>query len=69
MSDNRSLTDDDVKAIVTLLKTELVKDFYGNVGRGVWAWFQKIVFAALFAIAVYGAAVGKLPHDVAQTMK
>lgn len=52
----RTLTDADVAAIVDLLKAELVKDFYGEVGRGVWVWLKKGIFAALLAFAIYAAA-------------
>lgn len=52
----RTLTDADVKAIVALLKEELVEDFYGEVGRGVWAWIKRAVFGLLLAFAIYAAA-------------
>ena len=52
----RTLTDADVKAIVTLLKAELVEDFYGEVGRGVWSWIKKAVIGLLLAFAIYAAA-------------
>ena len=37
----RTLTDADIAAIVEKLKQEIVKDFYGEVGRGVWMWVKK----------------------------
>ncbi len=52
----RNLTDADVEAIVTLLKTELVADFYGEVGRGAWSWIKKAMFGLLLAFAIYAAA-------------
>lgn len=58
---SRNLTDADVDAIVEKLKDELVNDFYGEVGRGVWGWLKKVFWAGLLALAVYGASTGKLP--------
>ena len=55
----RTLSDADVKAIVELLKSELVEDFYGEVGRGVWAWVKRAVVAVLLAAAIYGAALDR----------
>lgn len=54
----RNLTDADVEAIVDRLKDELVADFYGEVGKGVWAWIKRIVIGLLFLLAVYGVAHG-----------
>lgn len=56
MPPTRNLTDGDVKAIVALLKAELVEDLYGEVGRGVWTWIKKVFFGALLAFAIYAAA-------------
>jgi hypothetical protein len=53
---NRTLTDDDVEAIVTSLKAQLVSDFYGEVGRGVWHWVKKAFFGLVLILAVYGMA-------------
>lgn len=52
--ENRNLTDDDVKAIVTRLKTEIVSDFYADVGRGVWALAKKALIWAVLVLAVIG---------------
>lgn len=62
MSD-RNLTDADVQAIVDKLKTELVEDFYGDLGRGVWAFIKKALIGLLLVLAVYGIASGKTPID------
>lgn len=50
----RTLTDADVEAIVDKLKSELVSDFYGEVGRGVWVWVRKGLWVLLLALALYG---------------
>jgi len=59
MTENRNLTDEDVKAIVAKLKTELIEDFYGEVGRGVWGWVKKVFWAMVLILAVYGMAQEK----------
>lgn len=56
MSDERKLTDADVKAIVDTLKDELVSDFYGEVGRGIWGWVKKALVVLLFVLALQGIA-------------
>lgn len=54
MSDDRNLTDKDVEAIVDSLKEKLVTDFYGEVGKGLWAWVKKALFVLLFILALQG---------------
>lgn len=54
MSEDRNLTDDDVKAIVDGLKEKLMTDFYGEVGKGLWAWVKKALFVLLFILALQG---------------
>ena len=56
MSDDRNLTDADVEAIVAELKEQLVTDFYGGVGRGIWGWVKKALFVLLFLLALQGIA-------------
>lgn len=56
MSEDRNLTDGDVEAIVAELKEQLVTDFYGEVGRGIWAWVKKALFVLLFVLALQGIA-------------
>ncbi len=56
MSDERTLTDADVAAIVEKLKGELVNDFYGEVGRDVWSWVKKAVIGLVLLLAIYGMA-------------
>ena len=56
MRGERNLTDADVAAIIKGLKAELVTDFYGEVGRGVWSWIKKAMFGLLLLVAVYGMA-------------
>lgn len=66
---DRTLTDADVSAIVDKLKAEIVKDFYGEVGRGVWAWVVKIFWVAVFGIAVYGIAHSQSVPGVLEVQK
>lgn len=59
---NRLLTDEDVSAIVTELKTQLVKDFQIEVGKGVLGWVKRAAILLLILAAVYGfAKTGWLP--------
>lgn len=60
MSDgHRNLTDEDVAAIVASLKGELVRDFYGEVGKGVWAWVKRALIFLLLFLAIQGMAGDK----------
>lgn len=59
MSDERNLTDADVEAIVTELKTQLVADFYGEIGKGIWGLFKKAILPVLLILALYGASQDK----------
>ncbi|AZI36310.1 hypothetical protein NT2_12_01600 [Caenibius tardaugens NBRC 16725] len=58
---DRTLTDADVQAIVDKLKSELVADFYGDLGRGVWAFCKKALIGLILVLAVYGMASSKVP--------
>jgi hypothetical protein len=51
---DRSLTEADVKAIVSELKTQLVKDFQLEVGKGVLGWVKKALILLLILAALYG---------------
>lgn len=61
MSDPRNLTDADVEAIVAKLKNELLVDFYGDLGRGVWAFVKKALIGLLLLLAIYGVASSRVP--------
>lgn len=52
--EGRNLTNEDVKAIVTLLKAEIVSEFYGDVGRGVWELAKKALVWVVLVLAVMG---------------
>ena len=59
MEQDRNLTDADVEAIVMELKTQLVTDFYGEIGKGVWGLFKKALLPLLLILAVYGISQDK----------
>lgn len=61
--ENRNLTDEDVNAIVAQIKSELIDDFYGEVGRGVWGWAKRAFWSILLILAVYGMAQDKTLAD------
>ncbi|API60541.1 hypothetical protein BSL82_15660 [Tardibacter chloracetimidivorans] len=54
----RTLSDQDVQAIVFQLRQQLTDEFYNDLGRGLWAWIKKIAIGAILALAAYGAAKG-----------
>lgn len=56
MSGERNLTEADVEAIVTELKSQIVNDFQLEVGRGLLGWVKKALFWLLLLAAVYGIA-------------
>jgi hypothetical protein len=55
---NRTLTDDDIAAIVKGLEHRLEDRFYKDVGRGVWAVVWKGLLMAMIGLAAYGATKG-----------
>ena len=55
----RHLADEDVKAIVAELKSQLLKDFQLEVGRGVWGWVKKAAVLILLLLAVQGILTDK----------
>jgi hypothetical protein len=57
--DDRNLTAADVSAIVTELKTQLVKDFRLEVGRGVLDLVKKALLVLLLFLALQGMAGDK----------
>lgn len=58
MSDDRNLTEADVKAIVDTLEQRFTQKFYSDLGKGVWAWIWRAIIAAALFLAAYGAAKG-----------
>ena len=55
MSDERLLSDGDVKAIVDALETRLTDKFYKDVGRGFWGFVWKGVITGMMFLAAFGA--------------
>jgi len=55
---NRTLTEDDVKAIAAQIENGITQRFQLNVGRGVLALVWRVVLYTLIAIAAYGAGGG-----------
>lgn len=54
----RNLTDEDVQAIVNLLRKDVEEAFYHNLGRGLWSIAWKAFVAACFGVAAYGSYKG-----------
>lgn len=56
--EKRTLTDDDVKALVDELERRFERRFYLNLGRGVWGIAWKIIVSCIILIAAWGAFKG-----------
>lgn len=54
----RTLTDGDVRALADELEGRLVRRFYINVGKGVWALVWKAIIGAIVIVSAYGALKG-----------
>ncbi|HDR9236379.1 hypothetical protein [Burkholderia vietnamiensis] len=55
---NRTLTEDDVKAIAEQIESGITQRFQLNVGRGILGLVWRVFMYALVAIAAYGAGGG-----------
>lgn len=55
---NRTLTEDDVKAIAEQIENGITQRFQLNVGRGVLGLAWRVFLYALIATAAYGAGGG-----------
>jgi hypothetical protein len=55
---NRTLTEEDVKAIAAQIESGITQRFQLNVGRGVLALVWRVVLYLLIATAAYGAGGG-----------
>lgn len=54
MTDDRTLSDADVKAIVDGLKSSILKDFKIEVANGILGWIRKAFIVFLIFLAVQG---------------
>ena len=55
MSEERTLSDGDVKAIVDALEVRLADKFYKVVGKGFWGFVWKGVVTGMLFLAAFGA--------------
>ncbi|AMU17561.1 hypothetical protein ABWH74_001256 [Burkholderia vietnamiensis] len=55
---NRTLTEDDVKAIAEQIESGITQRFQLNVGRGILGLVWRVFMYALVAVAAYGAGGG-----------
>lgn len=51
----RNLTDADVEALVGALQARITKQFYADLGKGLWGMVWRGVIMGLVAIAAWGA--------------
>lgn len=55
MSEERTLSDGDVKAIVDALEVRLTDKFYKDVGKGFWGFVMKGIITGMMFLAALGA--------------
>lgn len=55
---SRTLTEDDVKAIVDLLRIEIKNDMYKDVGKGVFSLIYKGLGIILISFAAWAVSKG-----------
>ncbi|WP_175845336.1 hypothetical protein [Burkholderia arboris] len=55
---NRTLTEDDVKAIAEQIESGITQRFQLNIGRGILGLVWRVFMYALVAVAAYGAGGG-----------
>lgn len=55
---NRTLTEDDVKAIAEQIESGITQRFQLNIGRGILGLAWRVFMYALVAVAAYGAGGG-----------
>ena len=53
--ENRTLTEDDVEAVVVRLEARLEERFFSNLGKGVWAILWRACIVIILGITVLGA--------------
>jgi hypothetical protein len=58
---HRTLTDEDVTAIVETLREEMMKQFYQDLGKGFWGFLAKTLITIMLVLAAWGAGRGGLP--------
>ncbi|QTO49470.1 hypothetical protein [Burkholderia latens] len=56
--ENRTLTEDDVRAIAAQIESGITQRFQLNVGRGILGLAWRVFIYALIAVAAYGAGGG-----------
>jgi hypothetical protein len=59
---DRRITDADVAAIVDELRAELARQFYDDLGRGIWSALKTLAIAAALALAAWGYKAGSGGH-------
>jgi hypothetical protein len=56
--ENRNLTDEDVKALASAIRNEMIHEFYQDLGHGFLGFVKKGLMYGLMMIAAYGAMRG-----------
>jgi len=51
----RMLTDGDVEALTASIRDKVIREFYQDLGKGVWGLVWRSIVIVLIGIAAYGA--------------
>lgn len=54
----RTITDADAEAIALALQKRVTKQFYEDLGRGLWSWVWRGLVAGLIAFAAFSGLKG-----------
>jgi hypothetical protein len=57
-TESRSITDADAEAIAVALQARVTKQFYEDLGKGVWGWVWRGIVAGAFAFAAFSGLKG-----------
>ena len=49
------LTDGDIEALTNSIRDKVVREFYQDLGKGVWGLVWRCIVIVLIGIAAYGA--------------
>jgi citrate lyase gamma subunit len=58
----RRISDADVEAIVEELRKQVSRQFYDDLGRGIWSALKTLAIAAALALAAWGYKTGSGGH-------
>lgn len=60
MDEERKITDADANAIAEAVRTQMLKQFYQDLGKGIWGLLWRAAVTIALAVAAYGSMIS---HD------